>query len=348
MHLSYLLPPALAALVTLLGLLAALRFFPKWGLMDSPVDYGLTRRPIPYSAGMIFFIVFLVTVVVFVDITKPIAGLLFAGLLITVVSFLDDRMRLSPWLRLGVQIFAGVILVLAGIKMQIISNPFGAPLYLDAIEFTLLGQEIWLLSAIILVGWLVLMMNVMNWMDGIPGLSSGISTIAQVSLFILSTQQFHVVDQSALITISSALAASSLVFLCFDFSPPKLLMGDTGSMFLGFMLGALSFLAGGKVATALLIMGFPMIDAVVVVVRRMLKGTSPLRGDYSHFHHRLLHVGLSPRKALVFNYVLCSACAVIALVLNSTSTKAIAFGSFAMVMFIIGLTLRGKNVDKSS
>src|SRR3989338_3202871 len=136
MQLSYLLPPALAALITLLGLLAALRFFPKWGLLDRPRDYGLTRAPIPYSAGMIFFIVFLVTVGLFVDITKPIAGLLFAGLLVTFVSFVDDRILLSPWLRLGVQIAAGIILVLAGIKMQIISNPFGAPLYLDAIEFT--------------------------------------------------------------------------------------------------------------------------------------------------------------------------------------------------------------------
>lgn len=315
-----------------------LRFFPKLKLLDRPHEYGLSRAPIPYSGGIIFFIVFLAAAFLFVDITKPIAGVILAALLITVVSFFDDRVKLSPWLRLSAQILAGIIVIFAGVKIQIINNPFGAPFLLDSIQFEILGQKIWLFSALAIMAWLVLMMNVMNWLDGIPGLASGISTIAQIALFILSIQQFHIVDQSAVVTISSVLAASTLAFLLFDFPPPKILMGDAGSMFLGFMLGVLSILAGGKLATALLIMGFPVLDAFWVILRRVLRGESPLRGDYSHFHHRLLRVGLSEKKALALNYTFCIAFAAIALALHSAFTKFLAFlGALLILTFIGGL-----------
>lgn len=334
-----LLPPLFSFFATLLGIFAMLKFFPKVRLLDRPHEYGLKRIPIPYSGGIIFFIVFLAATFLFVDITKPIAGVIFAALLITVVSFIDDRIKLSPWFRLAAQIFAGVIVVIAGIKIQLFNNPFGAPLMLDSVEFEILGEKIWLLSALAIIAWLVLMMNVMNWLDGIPGLASGVSTIAQISLFILSIQQFHVVDQSALVTISSVLAAAAFAFLLFDFPPPKILMGDTGSMFLGFMLGVLSILAGGKLATALLIMGFPVLDAFWVILKRMLRGESPLRGDYSHFHHRLLKVGLSERKALVFNYIFCTLFAAIALILPNTFTKFLAFLGVLLILTFIGVVL---------
>lgn len=333
------LPPLVAFVGTLGGLMLMLRLFPKWKLLDRPHEYGLVRKPIPYSGGIIFFAVFLAATFLFVDITKPIAGVIFAGLLITFVSFVDDRIRLSPILRLCVQLIAGIIVVIAGVKIQIISNPVVAtmPLRLDSIEFTLLGQKIWLLSGIFIIAWLVLMMNVMNWLDGIPGLASGVSTIAQISIFILATRQFNITDQSAVITISSVLAASTFAFLLFDFSPPKILMGDSGSMFLGFMLGVLSILAGGKLATALLIMGFPVLDAFWVVLRRILKGESPLRGDYSHFHHRMLHAGLSEKKALLFNYFLCGLCATVALLLGQTYLKLLGFLGILFLMVLIGV-----------
>lgn len=333
-------PPLLAFILTLIGVWLMRRYFPQLGLLDKPHDYGITNRaPIPYSGGIIFFLVFLVTTFIFVDISKPIAGVIFAGLLITTISFLDDRFRLSPWLRLFVQFLTGATVVLAGIKIQLINTPFGQPLMLDSITFNVLGQEIWLLSALAIIAWLILSMNVMNWLDGIPGLASGVSTIAQFSLFLLSTQQFHIVDQSAVITISSVLAASTLAFLIFDFYPPKILMGDSGSMFLGFMLGTLSILSGGKLATAILIMGFPILDAVWVIMRRLLQGRSPLRGDYTHFHHRLLGMGLSERKALILNYLLCALCAGIALSLHSTLAKFIAFAGVLIVMMIASILM---------
>jgi UDP-N-acetylmuramyl pentapeptide phosphotransferase/UDP-N-acetylglucosamine-1-phosphate transferase len=116
-------------------------------------------------------------------------------------------------------------------------------------------------------------------------------------------------------------------------------MGDAGSMFLGFMLGILSILGGGKLATALLIMGFPVLDAIFVIFMRLLRGTSPFHGDLSHFHHRLLRVGLSPRASLMFNYFFCILFAAIALTLNSTFEKFLAFLGALILMSIIGLII---------
>lgn len=331
------LPPLFSFILTLIGIKAIRYFFPRWRLLDRPHEYGLTRQPIPYSAGIVFFIVFLISTLIFVDITRPIFGVILAAALIVVVSFIDDRIKLNPVFRLFIQVLAGAIVVFAGVKIQLIKNPFGAPIFLDTIKFQILGQEIWVLAALAIIVWLVLMMNVMNWLDGIPGLSSGVSTIAQISLFILASRQFNIVDQSAIIVISSVLAASTFAFLFFDFHPPKILMGDTGSMFLGFMLGVLSILAGGKLATAILIMGFPIIDAFLVIIRRILKGGSPMKGDFFHFHHRLLKVGLSERKALIFNYFFCALFASAALFLNSTFLKFIAFLGVLVIMLIIGI-----------
>lgn len=329
-------PPLASFIATFIGIKLMLKFFPKLGLLDRPASYGLKRAPIPYSGGVIFFMVFLIGTLVFVDITNQILGVILAAFLVTYVSFADDRIQLSPWLRLAVQVLAGALVVLSGVKIQIIANPFGPEIHLDQITFDFLGRQIWLLSAVFIVFWLVLMMNVMNWLDGIPGLASGVSTIAQIAIFILASQQFNIVDQSAIKIISSILAASTLMFLFFDFPKPKILMGDSGSMFLGFILGILAILSGGKLATALLIMGFPVLDAFWVILKRILTGKSPGRGDFSHFHHRLLRAGFSERKALIFNYVLCAVLAAIALVLHSTFYKFVAFSAVFVLMAAVG------------
>lgn len=334
MKLDFLIAGIFAFVFAFVFLKFALKFFPKLGLIDRPADYGLQRSPIPYSAGLVFFFICVFAALFFVDINRQILGVLAAGGLITAVSFLDDRLRLNPVFRLAVQFLAAAVVIFAGVKIQLFNNPFGgSPIYLDAIQFDFFGQTIWLFSALAIAVWLILMMNVMNWLDGIPGLASGVSVIAQVSVFILSIQKFNTTDQSTVIIFSAALAAASAAFLIFDFYPPKLLMGDSGSMFLGFMLGVLSILAGGKLATALLIMGFPVIDAFAVILKRILRRQSPLKGDFSHFHHNLLRVGLSERKALIVNYILCASFASIALFLHSTFAKAIAFaGVFLCVV----------------
>lgn len=339
-------PALFSFLFTVIGTTLALEWFPRFKLLDRPEKYGLSRKPIPYSGGLILFFSFLFSAFLFVKLDSKVLGLIFGAILITFVSFWDDRFSLSPWLRLFVQILIGGFVTLFGVKIQLLSNPFGDPIFLDHIKFTFLGQEIWLFSLLFIVIWLVLMMNVVNWLDGIPGLASGVGIIASLVMFLLSIQGFHKVDQTTIVILSASLFFSLLAFLIFEFPPPKILMGDTGSMFLGFLLGMFAIFAGGKVATALLIMGFPVLDAFWVILRRLLTGKSPLRGDYKHFHHRLLHLGLPQKAALFLNYGLCAAFGAIALFLGTTREKFIAllilFGIMVLTASLVTLLERKK------
>lgn len=330
----------ISAVVSFVLIKISRKLFPRFGLLDKPHEYGISRAPIPYSVGLVFLPITYLLTTFFVqqsgaEMSLKLASVLFAGTLITFVSFLDDRYRLRPIIRLSVQILVGAIVVWGGVQIQQLSNPFGAPLLLDTYSVNIFGQTLWLLSSVLVVGWLVLSMNVMNWLDGVPGLASGVSSITFCTLLILSLKQFHVVDQSLVIILSAGLGAATFIFWFFDFSPPKILMGDTGSMFLGFMIGIISILAGGKMATALLVMGFPVLDALIVIGRRIVKGQSPFKGDYTHLHHRLMQAGFSERKTLVFIYVVCMLCGAVALFLPSTLTKIVAFSGIAVSMGLV-------------
>lgn len=218
-------------------------------------------------------------------------GVLVGVFLLTIVSFLDDRFRMSPWVRLFVQVVAATVVVIAGTAITVITSPFGGVVTLG--DFAAFATVLWITG----------MTNVMNWIDGIDGLASGVSVIAFAVIFLLAIRpDFHVIDQTDTALMAVILAASSMAFLLFEFHPAKILMGDTGTMFLGFMLGVLAIFSGGKIATVFLVMGFPILDAVIVVGRRIVRKKSPFAGDLSHLHHKFLDLGLSPRKALLVNY----------------------------------------------
>jgi UDP-GlcNAc:undecaprenyl-phosphate GlcNAc-1-phosphate transferase len=113
----------------------------------------------------------------------------------------------------------------------------------------------------------------------------------------------HSVDQNSLVLMALILAMVCLAFWFHDFYPAKILMGDTGSMFLGYILAALAMFSGGKIATAFLVLGCPILDAFWVILRRVFAGKSPFHGDLQHFHHRLVYAGLTTREALLVLYL---------------------------------------------
>lgn len=344
----YLLPAGVAFILTFLLTAIALKVFPCFGFMDRPHLYGLKRAPIPYSGGLILFFVFLVTSFLFLDLNKHLLGLLLASGLIVLVSFLDDRYRLSPYLRLGVQVLAAFLVIGFGVGIDAITNPLGGLLHLDTYRIPIVWKgveyHLTVLADLFTVVWIVLLMNTMNWLDGLPGEVSGISTLAFVILFVLSIRpDFHYIDQTDVALLAAILGSSCFAFWFFDFSPPRILMGDTGTMFLGFMLAVLAIFAGGKIATTTLIMGFPILDAFWVISRRIFQGKSPFRGDLLHFHHRLVKAGFTERQAIFAIYTLCGLFGVIALFLGSTQ-KLVAIAAMILLMFLLGtlVALRGK------
>lgn len=288
-----------AFVLTALLIFAAIRFFPKLGLMDRPLKYGLIRQPIPYYGGIAIFFGFFVSVLLFVPLDRSLLAVLVALFLLVCVNFLDDYFFLSPFLRLFVQIFAGMIVVYGGVSIHSITNPFGLPFSFDYFPFSLGGQTIFLVSALFTIAWVVLLINSMNFLDGVPGLVSGVTFLASVTIFFLSIRPGHLIDQTLVTYLSAILAAVSGAFFLFDFPPPKILMGDTGSVLLGFLIAILAIFSGGKIATAFLVMGFPLLDAVFTIVRRIANGQVPWKGDLQHLHHRFLKAGFSQRQIVL-------------------------------------------------
>lgn len=343
--------PAITALsLTLLLGWAALKYFPKWGLLDNPKKYGLKRKPIPYPGGIVLYLAFVILSLLFFEPTLKLLGLLFGSGLLVLISFIDDRIGLPPTLRLGIQALVGIIMVLSGIGVEGITNPFGGTLLLNQFKFALVfGDQtvnILALSGLFTLVWIVLIVNTMNWMDGIPGLTSGLTFIGGLTLFFLSISDK--VNQPEVAILAIIVAMMALAFWCFDFYPPKMIIGDSGSMFFGLLLAVLAIFSGGKIATAFLILGFPIMDMIYVIVHRLYNKQAPWKGGEwdrerkaVHLHHRLLDFGFSERQVLLCIYALAGIFGISALFLN-TQGKFWAMVIVFALSVALGILLRTK------
>ena len=347
---QYLVPGLSAFLLTFLVLWIGTKAYPKLGLMDRPHKYGLQRKPIPYPGGILLYLVFLALCLVFFEPTLKLIGLLLGAGILVVVSFVDDRIGLSPWVRLMNQILVAVIMVVAGIGITHISNPFGGTLRLDNVQIQIaagtFSQTLLVFSSLFTILWIVLVVNTMNWLDGIPGLVSGISFLGGLTLFALSITPF--VNQPEIATMALIVAMIAFAFWLFDFHPPKMLLGDSGTMFFGLLLAVMAIFSGGKIATAFLILGFAILDALYVIVYRLYKRQAPWKGGEwdkyrkaVHLHHRLLQSGFSERQVLFMIYAMSAVFGITALFIG-TKGKFWAIVILAVVSFVVGLTLKAR------
>lgn len=329
--------PLLAFVVATFLHIIALRMFPRWKLLDFPERYGLKRTPLPYPTGIIAFLVFLLVFPLTQAIDKNAIGVLSAVLILGITCFIDDRKQLPALVRLLIQALCAFIVVWSGDctggRVCSITNPLegfiGGPV-LD------LNGIMPLLAISVTMLWLMITTNALNWFDGIPGQVSTISVIgfATIGFLSLSTR----VDQPQLAMLAFCLAGIALGCLLFDFPPPRVVLGDSGSMFFGLMLGILTIFAGGKVATAFLVLGVPIIDLLFVIIKRLSEGRSPFRGSMSgeHLHHRLLEQGWSPRSIIFLTASIGLAFGATALFLN-TFGKFIAAGILFILMILLWL-----------
>ncbi|MEK7591165.1 MAG: hypothetical protein AAB489_03080 [Patescibacteria group bacterium] len=295
----------LAFLLAVAMHLFVLRAFPRWHLLDFPERYGLLRSRLPYPTGIISVLCFLLFYALFEAWTMQAAGVFVAVVFMTAVSFVDDRAPLPFSLRLSVQILAALVIFLMGTRIYSLTNPLEGLMDMPVIDLdsfvivSPLFSNPSILGALFTVLWLGLTMNALNWFDGIPGQVSALSTIGFLTIGFLSLSER--VGQPHLALLAFILAGVAFAALVFDFPPAKVLMGDTGAMFFGLMLGVLTIYTGGKVATAFLVLGVPLIDSVIVGFRRISRGRSPFKGNMQneHLHHRLLKKGWTPRRIIV-------------------------------------------------
>lgn len=226
------------------------------------------------------------------------------GALVLLGGVLDDRFNLPAKIQILFPLAAAVLVVLGGVAIRFVSNPFGGVLRFDALQIGLpwSSEGLPLLGGLLTVAWLLATTNAAKLLDGLDGLVTGIGAIGSLTLFTLSVRP--PVNQPETAVLTAALAGACLGFLPWNWHPAKIFLGETGSAWLGFSLGVLAVISGGKIATALLILGLPILDVVWVILRRAIKERrSPFStADRQHLHHRLLALGLSHRGAVLMLY----------------------------------------------
>ncbi len=313
----------------------------KYGIIDQPGGRRINKEPIPRMGGVAIVISFWLTVLgislfapgmldfshqSILGVDRNLLGVFVGAMILMTVGIVDDIQGLSPLVKIASHVAAASCIPLFGIHIQWLAHPFGGP---D------LQLPLWL-DNLLIVGWIVGMINVVNWLDGLDGLASGVSSIASIIIFFLSLASF--VNQPSTATLAIVIFGATLGFLRYNYNPARIFMGDSGSMFLGFMLAILAVISGGKLATAGLVLGLPILDAAWVILRRIMAGQRPWQADRRHLHHRLLDAGLSQRQTVLLYWAFAGLFGGIALA-SRTYGKTMAGVAILIIMLIIGFTL---------
>ncbi|MEK7123676.1 MAG: MraY family glycosyltransferase [Patescibacteria group bacterium] len=322
--------PFLAALLLSAGLIfLAKDFFLK--IFRAPFGgRHIQNKFVPRGGGVIVIAVFLFLIFFNPDLIfdKALLGLAASVFIILLYGILDDVFDLKVKWQFLFQIAAVLPVILSGIRIDLIRNPlagffgFGEAIRFDQIE--LFGFS--LFGSLIIFGWLLILMNAMNFLDGVDGLAGGVSFLAFAAVFAVSLSA--AVNQPAIAILAAILGGAVLGFLVFNFPPAKIFFGTSGSIFLGFIAGVLAVYSGAKIATASLVLVLPLLDSVFVVIRRLKDGVSIFQADNRHSHHKFLAAGFTQKQILLFY---CS----FAALLGVFSLFATAFQKFTAIFILI-------------
>ena len=325
----------------------------RWKILDYPTRSHpaiLHSKPTPRSGGLPILISLLVSYFIFAPVDKHIMAILFASCLVVFIGLLDDKFDLNPYVRFGGNLICAAIVVGAGVGITWITNPFDGQIRFDQfiINFTISDQgllsffggvhAIIVLADILALIWIVWIMNALNWSSGVDGQLSGVATIGAAFLGVVALKYLRVDStQIPVATLSFVTAGAYFGFLPWSFYPQKIMPGYGGATLAGFLLATISILAGGKLATAILILAIPLIDSIWAMVRRLVVFKSPFLGDKLHFHHRLIELGWSKRKIAFFYWTICVLFGLIALQLDSRG-KFFAIATIGVITFAVLIT----------
>jgi UDP-GlcNAc:undecaprenyl-phosphate GlcNAc-1-phosphate transferase len=316
------------------------RFAFKIGAIDIPKDNRrMHKKPTPRIGGLAIIFGFTVATLCFAQPSRQLYGTLAGAAIIAVMGVIDDCKNLPAKLKFVIQIIAALVVVFAGdIKIDVFTNPN----FLSDNPYWVLPE--WL-SVTLTVIWIVFITNAVNFIDGLDGLAAGVSAIMSISLVFISIR----VGEYPIAILGIALMGSCFGFLPFNFNPAKIFMGDTGSTFLGFMLATLSIQGVFKsyavisFAVPLLILGLPLFDALFAMIRRILRGQSPMTADRGHLHHRLVDMGFSQKQTVFILYAISGVLGITAVLLAESGVlRALLLVICVLILLLIGSML-GKN-----
>ena len=317
---------AMAFVIILTPLVIKLAF--RTGAVDKPDARKIHKVPIPRIGGLGIYTSFMLATLFAVvsshldgESLREIVGLIVSGSLIFFLGIIDDYKNLPAKVKLLGQILAAVVfVVIFDIKIDVITNPFdGEYIYLEwvAIPATIF--------------WLVGLTNTVNLIDGLDGLAAGVSAIASITILLVALKQnFFLVA-----ILTGALAGAAFGFLFYNSHPAKIFMGDSGSMFFGFMLAGISVIGAFKSTTTIalivpiLALGLPILDTTFAIVRRYRGGQPIFKPDKGHLHHRLLSLGFTHRQAVLLMYVISAMLGLSAVALTEVNS------TIALIILII-------------
>lgn len=338
---SYLLAFALAMGISMLLTPVVKRLAFAIGAVDRPVlSRKIHTKPIARLGGVAIFAAFLIPVLIFLPLSRPLLGLIGGITLLLVIGVIDDVKGLSPWVKLFWQFVAASVTLAGGIGIYNLTNPLGGVIALDwgrfAVDLGWWRFHITPVANLLSLLWMVGLINAINFMDGLDGLAAGVSGIAAFIIFLLSISAG--VDQPEVALLAIVLVGATLGFLPYNFYPARIFMGDSGAYFLGLSLALLAIYSGGKLATATLVLGFTILDGIWTVLRRLYRRTSPFKADRGHLHHLFLDAGFSQRVAVLTLYGFSIIFGLVALGGNSFS-KLVTLGVLVVIMTLLTLTL---------
>ncbi len=327
----------------------------KFGLVD---DADKRKHPahthegiVPRAGGLPIFLAILVTTLLFIPVNKLLFGILMGSFFILLVGLLDDFYDLSPYLRFFLNLVCAGIVVLFGLGIPYITNPLGGIIRLDTMYFTIdfFGRHQFLLLAnLFAIIWITAITNFVNWSKGVDGQMPGFVAISCFFLGFLAYRfSAHDISTSSIALFAFIVGASFLGFLPFNFYPQQIMPGYSGGALAGFLLGVISILSFGKMGTLILVLSVPIIDALYVIVRRLVNFRSPFWGDAGHFHHRLLQIGWGKRRIAIFYWFVSLLFGVSSLFLKSNEKMLALFLVFGSLAGFILITNRIKKIKKT-
>lgn len=325
-----------------------MRLAKKVGAIDIPNERRINKKPMPRLGGVAVLAGFFVSVIyllIVMNVEKNITlfgeehyfikilGFIIGAIILGVTCFIDDAKGIPALVKLAGQLVAAGIVIACGIKIDLVNIPF--------LDNQMNLNDI--LSYIVTLCWIVGITNAINLIDGLDGLSSGVTLISCISLLIIFSLNGSSMISIILIT---ALAGAIVGFLPYNFNPAKTFIGDTGSNFLGYSLAVISILGVAKTYTAivliapLIVLALPIFDTVFAIIRRVIKGKSIkaiLAPDKGHLHHRLMARGYTQKQSVLILYGISASLGMFAIILfESGPWKAISFA-----LLIIGIVAIG-------
>ena len=316
------------------------KFAFRIGAVDVPKDNRrMHKKPTARLGGLAIFFGFIISVLLFANINKELIGLLIGCLVIVTLGIFDDIYALGAKFKLLVQIVAALCPILAGVRIDFIR----VPSFLAEYGYIGLG---WFAIPITLI-WILAITNATNLLDGLDGLACGVSSISALTLLCIAI----IVGESEVAFVTSALAGACFGFLPYNFNPAKLFMGDTGALFLGFVLACVSVQGLFKgyavisLAAPILVLGLPIFDTVSAILRRLKNHQPIMAPDRGHLHHRLIDAGFSQKKAVTTIYGLCLLLCIVAVGLIATGAISLWVLALVLLGFILFLWLTPKIIE---